>query len=111
MHQTQDYREAIRFWETCRIPYNVLLFIIAAVFWGPEIIAGGPREWLGATVVLLMFAAVANLLYCAAYAGEFCFQKMALQMPLQKFRWIQFGAGVAIAVALELWVILSPGMA
>ncbi len=66
--------DAISYWERRRIIYNAVLVILVLACWGADILSGGPREWLGAAFVLLIFGGIANALYCFAYPVDLAFQ-------------------------------------
>ena len=105
------FADAVSYWERKRIIYNVVLAILVLACWGTDILSGGPRQWLGAAVVLLIFAGVANALYCFAYPVDLAFQLTPLKEGWQRFRWLFFATGVILASILALWIMLRPGMA
>lgn len=105
------FTNAVSYWERKRIIYNGVLALLVLVCWGADILSGGPRQWLGAAIVLLMFAGVANALYCFAYPVDLAFQMTPLKGSWKRFRWLLFAAGVILASILALWIMLRPGMA
>ncbi len=105
------FADAVSYWERKRIIYNGVLAVLVIACWGTDIADGGPRQWLGAAIVLLIFAGVANFLYCFAYPVELAFQLTPFRERWQRFRWLLFATGVILASVLALWIMLRPGMA
>ncbi len=103
--------DAIRYWETRRVVYNVVLAVLAMICWGPDIIPGGPREWLGGGAVLFALAVIANVLYCVAYPVDLVVQATPFKSILAAARPLLFFGGLALASSLALWVMLRTGMA
>ena len=60
----ENVTSALRFWEPARVVYNVLLFGVVILWLGLNVILS-PRA--GPILDLIVLAAVANALYCAAY--------------------------------------------
>lgn len=103
--------DAIFYWETRRILYNVVLIVLVAACWGKSILSEGPGQWLGAAIVLLFFATIANIFYCVAYPIDLAMQISPYQSVWKRVRWALFVAGLGLASALALWVMLGTGMA
>lgn len=97
--------DALRFWEPRRIAYNaslaVVVLIWAAIGWA-RIHAGITFESLLAVLVL---AVLANVCYCAAYLVEIPVQWSAYRGLWRQMRWLLWGFGTLLAVALtNYWV-------
>jgi hypothetical protein len=94
--------DAVRFWETLRAPYNVVLagVVLAAHFGQPEAQrhAVGP----GSLVALSLAAVAANLLYCSAYLPDVFLQMTAYRTTWRRWRWLLFAAGLLLASILAL---------
>lgn len=105
------FADAVSYWERKRVIYNSVLAILVLSCWGADILSSGPRQWLGAAVVLLIFAGIANALYCLAYPVDLAFQMTPLKEAWQRFRWVLFATGVMLASMLALWIMLRPGTA
>lgn len=103
--------DAVYYWERQRIVYNFVLAILVIAIWGADIFTAGPTQWLGAGLVLLTLAGIANALYCAAYPIDLAFQISPFKTQWRQSRWILFSAGLIVASSLAVWVMLSPGMA
>ena len=104
-------RDAFGYWERRRIVYNGVLAVLVVACWGVEIALARPIGWLGAAVVLMFFAAIANALYCVAYPIDLVFQSTPWQSSWRRFRWLLFVSGTGLASVLALWIMLRPGMA
>ena len=102
--------DAASYWEPMRIIYNGVLAVLVLACWGLEIVSFGPRQWLGASLVLMIFAGIANVLYCLVYPIDFAFQMVPFIQRRKEFRWLLFAAGVIVASVLALWVMLGTGM-
>ena len=103
--------DAVSYWERRRLLYNGVLTILALVCWGPEIVAGGPGAWMGGGIVLLVFCAIANALFCLAYPVDLAIQVSPLKELLPGTRGVLFVFGLALASTIALWVLLGNGMA
>lgn len=101
--------DAAAYWEPMRVVYNVVLGVLAVACWGLDIVLSGPSQWLGAVVVMAIFAGIANALYCLAYPVDLAFQMVPLSQNSKGFRSILFTVGVVIASGLALWVMLGNG--
>ena len=102
--------DAASYWEPMRIIYNGVLAVLVLACWGLEIVSSGPAQWLGAALVLMIFAGIANALYCLAYPIDLAFQVVPFIQRRKEFRWLLFAAGVIVASVLALWVMLGTGM-
>jgi hypothetical protein len=96
-------RDAARWWELHRIPYNAAL---AALF-----VALVLRTWvrirpeLGWSAVgpLLGLAAIFNLFYCAAYLLDFPLQSVRDRVTLNHWRWAVWTTGMLFALVVECY--------
>ncbi len=98
--------DAIRYWELRRIPYNLLLAAVVAV-WA---VATWPhlREALVWPAILsfVVLAALANVLYSAAYCADVFVQYSSFRDLWRRRRWILWLAGTLLAVVLaSCWII------
>lgn len=104
------FTDAVSYWERRRLLYNGVLALLVAVCWGRDILSGWPEQWLGAAVVLFIFAGIANALYCFAYPVDFAFQMTPLRERWQRFRWLLFASGLSLASILSVWIMVRDGM-
>ena len=102
--------DAASYWEPMRIVYNGVLAVLVLACWGLDIVSSGPGQWLGAALVLMIFAGIANALYCLAYPIDLAFQMVPVIQRRKEFRWLLFAAAVIVASVLALWVMLGTGM-
>ena len=98
-------RDAIRYWELRRILYNGLLTAVV-VGW---VVISWPHfrgaMSLGAIPYLLVFAALANLCYCAAYLADVPMQFSVFQAAWRRWRWVLYLAGTLFAILLaNYWI-------
>ena len=103
--------EIVSYWERRRVVYNLVLLILVVICWGADIWASGPMQWLGAFVVLSLFALGANALYCLAYPVDLALSFSPLKRHWLPRKWILFTTGMVLAAGLSLWIMLRPGMA
>jgi len=111
MSLQKNFFESVSYWEPKRIFYNLVLFVLAAVCWGPDIVAGRIEDWILAPIILLAFAIVANLLYCLAYPVDVILKFTPAKNHWLQTRWVLFALGVAAASAIAIWVLIGDGMA
>lgn len=111
MRLMKPLADAASYWERKRLLYNGVLTILALACWGPDILSGGVRDWVSGGIVLLVFALIANALFCLAYPIDLAFQMSPLRTLLVTTRRVMFIAGLIFASTLALWVMLRSGMA
>ena len=95
------FDDALRYWEVRRIPYNLILAAVV-VAW----IAAIPLLHLHQTLAwplllpLFVMAALANVLYSAAYCVDVFIQRSSFRDLWRRRRWVLWLAGMLLAVAL-----------
>lgn len=99
------FTDAIRFWETRRVAYNVLLTAVViawvAITW-PHFLAAMTLQSLAFLIVL---AVAANLCYTAAYVADIPMQFSAFQPGWRRWRRGLWLAGTLFAILLEnYWI-------
>ena len=99
------FRDAIRFWEPCRLIYNAVLSA-AVVSW---LLATWPHFrpalTLPSLAPLVALALLANVCYCAAYLLDVPLQLSPVGAPWKRRRWILWLVGTAFALALaNYWI-------
>lgn len=100
--------DALRFWETGRIAFNLALLAltVGGAFLSIGADASRFEHWLMLAPALLVLAAVANLLYCAAYPVDLLAQASEFREPWRRWRWLLWAAGTGLALlmaAAMLW--------
>ena len=93
--------DRIRYWETRRIAYNAILFLVVA---GSYLLHQQPLALLGwqPVIGLLLAAVLANGLYCAAYAADLLAQLSDYQAAWRRHRWLLWVVGTAFAAGIYL---------
>jgi len=99
------FADALRFWETRRIAYNLALLAVTA-YW---ILASWPHFRPALTVhslpPLLILAGLANVCYSAAYFVDIPFQLSASGSAWRRRRWALWLVGVLFAILLaSYWI-------
>lgn len=96
--------DAIRYWEPRRIPYNLVLALIAAGWFVYSL----PGSWVNITIdtlfILFILAVLANICYCAAYVADVVIQLSDFRDIWFGHRWILFALGLLFASAITYFV-------
>jgi hypothetical protein len=96
-----DLGDAIAFWERGRVIYNMAMFVVVYLVLATRM--ENPDQ-IGATLALwptlLLWAVVANVLYCAAYPVELAAQITPLRALWREARWLVLAAGTLGAMLL-----------
>jgi hypothetical protein len=95
--------DALRYWETRRIAYNLALVLLAAawiVFTWPHFRPAFRIDVLPRVVILLLLA---NLPYCAAYLVDVPAQHSASAAAWRSRRWILWLGGTLFALVLATY--------
>lgn len=111
MNFSECLKDAVSYWERKRILYNAVLVVLTLICWGPDILPGGPRAWIGGGLVVLVFAGIANVLYSLAYPVDLVLQMSPYRTLWLSSRWLLFTTGLLLAVCLALQIMLGDGMA
>jgi len=98
---------AIRYWESRRILYNLALAAVAIALVIKTWPHFQPAFELRTLPPLLGLAAIANVLYCAAYAVEAVFADAGARAAWQHRRWIVLLGGTLLAMLIETYWILD----
>ena len=100
------FSDALEYWETRRLVYNIVLAIAVAahlaVFWRGAGFAFG----FGDVVWLFVLGVLANICYCAAYLADIFVQLSRFRDQWRTWRWLLFAVGIAFA-AIIAFVISS----
>lgn len=95
------FDDALRYWEIRRIPYNLVLAVVV-ILWIAAIRLLHPHLTLAWPLLLPLFvlAALANVLYSAAYCVDVFVQRSSFRDLWRRRRWVLWVAGTLLAVAL-----------
>lgn len=98
--------DALRFWELRRIPYNVVLVSVVAA-WAAALWHHYQPEFIWpALLMLFVMAALANVLYSAAYCLDVFIQFSSFRDLWRRYRWMLWVAGTILAIALaNVWIL------
>jgi len=98
-----DLADAARFWERGRVIYNMAMFLVVYAAM-TERMAAAPvhriHEVLGQWPALVLWAAIANVLYSAAYALEIAAQLTPFRQFWRDARWFALASGTLLAMLL-----------
>jgi hypothetical protein len=89
--------DAIKFWETFRIIYNIVLGLIVMGFFIYGLFSGQEIAVVETFVSLFILAVIANVLYTAAYIPDLFVQLSDFRDVWRKHRWILFLIGLILA--------------
>ena len=96
--------DALRFWERGRIAYNAALILTALATAGER--AGIFMEPLR-LALLATLAALANILYCAAYPVDLFVQASDYRQGWRRHRWMLLAGGTLLAMFFAWLVTLA----
>lgn len=97
--------DSLHYWEPRRIPYNLVLVGVVAA-WGVAIRSHLHWPLWGLALMLFVLAALANVLYSAAYGVDILIQRSSFRDLWRRRRWILWLAGMLLAIALaNIWII------
>ena len=100
----QPLRSAIHYWEWRRLPYNLILAAITLAWLWASWPHFRPAMTLPALLRLIALAAIANVLYCAAYLVDVPLQ-LAFGSGWTRRRWSLWWAGMLVAFVLtNYWI-------
>ncbi len=93
--------ETIRYWEPRRIWFNAALGLVAAGSYLAHRASGAALTW-SAVAGLMLAAALANVLYCSAYAVDLFLQISDYQSVWKRCRWMLWVLGTLLAAGIFL---------
>lgn len=92
---------ALRYWESRRILYNLLLLGVVFYHLLPLGLEFGRSEQTPRVFIwFFLLAILANVLYCAAYLPDILVQLSDYRQRWLKYRWLLFGIGSLLAASL-----------
>jgi hypothetical protein len=89
--------DAIKFWEKCRIIYNIVLGLIVIGFIIYGLINDMEINFIDAFTSVFILAVIANVLYTTAYIPDLFVQLSDFRDIWRKYRWILFLVGLILA--------------
>jgi hypothetical protein len=106
--------DALAFWEPARVTYNVILLIITAGWLALAFDSGLSTLMfipVGGWLALVVLAAIANLLYCAAYPVDLLLQFSTWRPQRAAWRAAVWLSGAVLAgslASLIFWALAAP---
>jgi hypothetical protein len=95
--------ESVRYWESRRVCYNIVLIAVALgwlLFTWPHF---RPAFTWKSGLLLFLLAVIANACYCAAYPVDIVFQRLSFCVAWKRRRWILWCAGTGFAACLAYY--------
>jgi hypothetical protein len=97
--------DAIRFWETRRLLYNLVLFAVAIAWLLATWPHFRPAFTLSSLLPLTVLALLANACYCAAYIVDIPMQHSSFSTVWRRRRWGLWLMGTLFAIVLtNYWI-------
>ena len=98
--------DALRYWEPRRLLYNAVLALVT--IWQLIVHGAFPRPVLPAAALLFVLAALANVLYSAAYVVDIFVQSSVYRTSWRRRRWLLLLLGTLLGAVLSY--VVSQGM-
>lgn len=100
----QSFREsvtdAIRFWESLRIAYNLVLGAIVLTYFLIAYPTSRANVTVDGILLVILLAVLANVAFCAAYVPDVFAQASGYRETWRKVRWVLFAIGLLFASIL-----------
>jgi len=96
--------DALQYWEPARIVYNLVLALITAGMFGPQLISGAMPFSDVSVASLVVLAVLANIAYSVVYPIDLFVQASAFRDARNYWRGAIWGVGTLFAAALT-WII------
>jgi tellurite resistance protein TehA-like permease len=106
MLNREHVTDALKFWELARLPYNLVLAVIAAA-----LLSFGRADieaWLNLALPLFILAVIANVLYCIAYPVDLLIQASDFRAQRRVVRWGLWAVGTTFAGVLAYYTLGGP---
>ncbi len=97
MNLREIISDSLKYWEPRRLVYNGCLGLIVLFYALPALISGVHFDLIGGILGLFVLAAIANVLYCAAYIPDVFLQMSDFRVLWCRMRWALFIAGTTLA--------------
>lgn len=101
----QSISDALRFWERCRLLYNLILTAVVLLWVFLTWPHFRPALTLPSLLMFTVLAVLANLCYCAAYFVDLLLQLSDFRDLWRRRRWILWVVGMILALLFEnYWI-------
>ena len=98
--------DALKYWEPARIAYNLVLALITAGMFGPQLLSGAMPFSHVSVPNLVVLAVLANVAYSVIYPIDLFVQASAFRDARTYWRGALWGIGTLFAAALT-WLIVG----
>jgi len=95
--------DALRYWEPRRIAYNLVLALVVVAYFALNWPQSRTAVSLEGVLFVFILAVLANICYCAAYLGDLFVQLSGFRTVWQRWRWVLFLVGTAMAGIITRW--------
>ena len=95
--------DALRYWEPRRIAYNLVLALVVVAYFALNWPQSRTAVSLEGVLFVFILAVLANICYCAAYLGDVFVQLSGFRSVWQRWRWVLFLVGTAMAGIITRW--------
>ena len=95
--------DALRYWEPRRIAYNVVLALVVVAYFALNWPQSRTAVSFEGVLFVFVLAVLANICYCAAYLGDVFVQLSGFRAAWQRWRWVLFLIGTAMAGIITRW--------
>ena len=99
--------DAIKFWEPCRILYNLVLAAIVIVYFAIGYPASKALLTVDFCLGLFLLAVIANVAYCAAYVVDIFAQASGFRETWRRYRKLLFVVGTLFAAIITRFIAMG----
>ena len=106
--ELRDYlTDAIKFWEPCRLIYNLALAAIVIVYFAIAYPQSKSTVTVDFCLGLFLLAVLANVAYCAAYVVDIFAQASGFREVWQRSRKVLFVVGTLFAAIITRFIAMG----
>ena len=99
--------DAIKFWERCRILYNLALAAVVIIYFAIAYPQSKSTLTVDFVLGLFLLAVLANVAYCAAYLVDIFAQASGFREAWQRFRLLLFVIGTLFAAIITRFIAMG----
>ncbi|MFN3200304.1 MAG: hypothetical protein ACE366_18040 [Bradymonadia bacterium] len=93
--------DALRYWEIRRIPFTIILAVVAIVrLWPLKQMIDESGTWPDVLLELFILGIMANICYCVAYIIDLLVQGSDFREGWRRQRWLLWVLGLGVGMAL-----------
>jgi len=106
--QFREYvTDAIKFWESWRLLYNLALATIVVIYFGLAYPHSKTALTVDFCLGLFLLAVIANIAYCAAYIVDIFVQASGFRELWRRYRKLLFATGTLFAVIITRFIAMG----